>query len=138
MRYLLDTCVISDGAKPDKFPRLGEWLDTQAPDDLAIGALTVGELRYGIQRLPPGRKRERLKHWLDAELLVTFAERVLDVDAPVASSWGLLRASGDEMGRPLPFVDGLLLATAQVHGLTFVTRNLVDVEHRGVAVLSPY
>lgn len=98
----------------------------------------MGELLYGIQRLPSGRKRERLKHWLDSELRPTFAKRVLPIDGPVADTWALLRASGEEMGRELPIVDGLLLATAQVHGLTFVTRNLMDVENRGVAVLSPY
>lgn len=138
MRFLLDTCVLSDGAKPAAFPRLVEWLEAQDSADLAIAAVTVGELRYGIQRLPAGRKRERLKGWLDAELLPGFAERVLPLDASVAETWALLRVSGDEMGRPLPIIDGLLLATAQAHGLTFVTRNLSDVEDRGVRVLTPY
>jgi predicted nucleic acid-binding protein len=138
VKYLLDTCVLSDGARAAQFPTLAEWLAAQATEDLAIGALTVGELRHGIQRLRPGRKRERLKQWLDGELLPTFAERVLPIDGPVANAWALLRASGEEMGRELPVVDGLLIATAQVHGLTFVTRNLPDVENRGVAVLSPY
>ena len=138
MRFLLDTCVLSDGARPGKFPRLNEWLDAQDAADLAIAAVTVGELRYGIQRLPAGRKRERLKRWLDAELLPGFGERVLPVDAAVAETWALLRASGDEMGRPLPLVDGLLLATAHARRLTFVTRNLADVEDRGVSVLTPY
>ncbi|MEX2153316.1 MAG: type II toxin-antitoxin system VapC family toxin [Gemmatimonadaceae bacterium] len=138
MRYLLDTCVLSDGAKPTKFPQLAEWLKSQAIDDLAIGAVTIGELRYGIQRLPAGRKRERLKQWLDDELLPSLGDRVLAVDTAVAETWALLRASGDEMGRALPVIDGLLLATAQVHGLTFVTRNLTDVEDRGVRVLAPY
>lgn len=50
----------------------------------------------------------------------------------------MTRVSGDEMGRPLPIIDGLLLATAQAHGLTFVTRKLADVEDRGVSVLTPY
>lgn len=52
MKFLLDTRVLSDGAKPDRFPSLVEWLQHQTDDDLAIAALTVGELRYGIQRLP--------------------------------------------------------------------------------------
>jgi len=138
VRYLLDTCVISDGAKPGKFPRLSEWLEAQAADELAISALAVGELRYGIQRLAAGRKREQLKHWLDAVLLPSFAGRVLAIDGLIADAWGLLRASGDESGRPLPFIDGLMLATARVNGLTFVTRNVSDVDSRGVAVLSPY
>lgn len=138
MRYLLDTCVLSDGAKPGKFPQLAEWLEAQPPEDFAISPLTVGELRYGIERLPAGRKREQLKQWLDSQLLRSFAERVLPVDAVVAETWALLRASGDETGRPLPVIDGLLLATAQAHGLTFVTRNVTDVEDRGVSVLAPY
>lgn len=138
MRFLLDTCILSDGARPAKFARLAEWLSAQQAEDLATGSLSVGELRYGIQRLPAGRKREQLKQWLGAELLPRFGDRVLAVDAAVADVWALLRASGDEAGRPLPMIDGLLLATAQVHALTFVTRNLADVEHRGVSVLSPY
>lgn len=138
MRFLLDTCVLSDASKPAKFPHLAEWLEAQVTDDQAISALSVGELRYGIQRLPHGRKRETLKNWLDAELLPAFGERVLATDVAVAETWALLRASGEEMGRPLPLIDGLLLATAQAHGLAFVTRNLADVEDRGVRVLSPY
>ena len=138
MRFLLDTRVISDGAKAAKFPRLAEWLAAQANDDLAIGALTLGELRYGVQRLAAGRKREALKRWIDAELIPLFADRVLPIDEPVVQAWALLRATGDDAGRPLPIIDGLLLATAQVHGLTFVSRNQADVEGRGVSVLSPY
>ena len=138
MQFLLDTCIVSDGAKTARFPHLAEWLASHANEDLAIGVLTVGELRCGIQRLPPGRKRETLKRWIDAELIPAFADRVLLIDAAVAQAWALLRATGDDIGRPLPIVDGLLLATAQVHRLTFVTRNVSDVEGRGVSVLSPY
>lgn len=138
MRFLLDTCIISDGAKPAAFPALAEWLRRQAADDLAIATLTIGELRYGIERLKAGRKREVLKQWLDAELLPVFADRILPLDIAVADTWAMLRASGEEMGRPTPLMDGLLLATARVHGMTFVTRNLSDVEDRGVKVLAPY
>lgn len=94
--------------------------------------------RYSTKRLPACRKRETLKQWLDAHLLPSFGDRGLPIDAEVADRWALLRASGDEMGRPLSIIDGMLLATAMVHGLTFVTRNLTDVEDRGVSVLSPY
>ena len=135
MRYLLDTCVISDGAKPHKFAAVARWLESQATQDLVISALTVGELRFGIQRLPAGKKRERVKHWMEAQLLPAFSDRILPVDSAIADTWGLLRASGEDMGRSLPIVDGLLLATARVHGLTFVTRNLADVDDRGVSVL---
>lgn len=138
MRFLLDTCVISDGAKPAQFPSLEAWLGAQRLDDLAVSALTFGELRYGIERLPASRRRTALVTWLETQLPTRFAGRVLSQDQRVAEAWGVLRSAGEAIGRPLPIIDGLLLATAQVHGLTFVTRNETDVAGRGVGVLNPY
>ncbi len=138
MLFLLDTCVLSDAARPQHYPKLTAWLSAQASNGLAISALTLGELRYGVERLPSGRKRVELMTWLQTALPRQFQERVLPVNDRVADAWAVLRATGEANGRPLPLVDGLLLATAQVHALTFVTRNLRDVEHRGVSVLDPY
>jgi predicted nucleic acid-binding protein len=138
MRFLLDTCIVSDAAKPGRFPRLEAWLGGQRLDDLAIAALTFGELRYGIERLPAGRKRTELVTWLETQLPSRFASRILPQDQRVAEAWGVLRSAGETAGRPVPIIDGLLLATAQIHGLTFVTRNDADVKDRGVGVLNPY
>jgi predicted nucleic acid-binding protein len=138
VRFLLDTCVLSDAAKPARFPTLETWLGAQRLDDLAVAALTFGELRYGIERLSPSKRRTALTTWLETQLSARFAGRILPQDQRVAEAWGVLRNAGDAMGRPLPIVDGLLLATAQVHSLTFVTRNEADVGGRGVGVLNPY
>jgi predicted nucleic acid-binding protein len=138
MQFLLDTCVVSDGAKPRHFPRLADWLAARGADEAAISALTVGELRYGVERLPAGRKRAELLTWLEVTLMREFAGRVLPLDDRVADAWGVLRAAGEAAGRPLPIVDGMLLATAQAHGLIFVTRNEAHVTGRGVGVLNPY
>jgi predicted nucleic acid-binding protein len=138
VRFLLDTCIVSDAAKPGRFPRLEAWLGAQRLPDLAIGALTFGELRYGIERLPTGRRRAELVTWLETELPPRFAGRILAQDLRVAEAWGVLRSAGEAAGRPLPVIDGLLLATAQIHGLTLVTRNDSDVKDRGVGVLNPY
>lgn len=138
MHFLLDTCVLSDAAKPRHHPQLTEWVAAQPSSALAISVITLGELRYGVERLPSGRKRADLIGWLEGALPEHFRERILPVTDRVAAAWGVLRATAEANGRPLPMVDGLLLATAQVHGLTFVTRNLRHVEHRGVSVLDPY
>ncbi len=138
MRFLLDTCIVSDAAKAGRFPSLEAWLGAQRLNDLALAALTFGELRYGIERLPTGRRRAELVTWLETELPARFAGRILAQDQRVAEAWGVLRSAGEAAARPLPVVDGLLLATAQIHGLTFVTRNDADVKERGVGVLSPY
>lgn len=138
MRFLLDTCIVSDAAKIGRFPTLETWLSGQRLDDLALAALTFGELRYGIERLPASRKRIELVTWLETQLPQRFAGRILSQDQRVAEAWGVLRSGGEAMGRSLPVIDGLLLATAQVHGLVFVTRNDADVKDRGVGVLNPY
>jgi predicted nucleic acid-binding protein len=138
MRFLLDTCIVSDVARKGQFPQLEAWLNAQHPTDLAIGTITLGELRYGIERLPHGRKRTELLTWLETELPAQFANRILAFDDAAADAWGILRATGERIGRPLPLIDGQLLATAHAHRLIFVTRNERDVEARGVGVLNPY
>jgi predicted nucleic acid-binding protein len=138
MRFLLDTCIVSDAARKGQYPQLEAWLVAQNPVDLAIGAVTIGELRYGIERLPHSRKRTDLLTWLETQLSAQFANRILVFDQAAADAWGILRATGEVLGRPLPLVDGQLLAIAHVHGLTFVTRNDRDVEGRGVGVINPY
>jgi hypothetical protein len=135
--FLLDTCVLSDVAR-NADVGLEQWLRSQSPLDLHLSALSLGEIRKGIELLPTGKKREKLRAWLDHDLLAQFAGRLLQVTSHVALEWGRLTAVAQESGRPLPVIDGLLLATAQVHGLTLVTHNTRDVEARGVAVLDPY
>lgn len=138
MRYLLDTNVLSEAVKPRADAGVTEFLANRSPLELAISVLTVGEIRTGVMLLPGSRKRRRLEEWLRVDLLRQFTGRVLAVDEAAALAWGRLAAAGRREGRPLPVIDGLLLATAEVHGLTLVTRNERDCAGRGVPVLNPW
>lgn len=138
MRYLLDTNVLSEPARPEPDSRVVGWLREQSSLDLAISVLTLGEIGKGVELLPAGSRREELKEWLETALPDRFRGRVLEVDEAVARRWGELAADGRRSGRPLPVTDGLLLATAAVHGLTFATRNVRDCGNRGVSVLDPW
>lgn len=138
MRFLLDTNVLSEAARPEPDAGLAAWLREQSALDLCISVLTLGEIRKGVLLLPEGPKRERLHQWLRAELTRQFTDRVLPVDQGVALAWGRLAAEGRASGRWLPVTDGLLLATAARHGLTFVTRDERDCADRGVPVLNPW
>ena len=138
MRYLLDTNVLSEAARPEPDPGVVEWLDRQPVLDLAISVLTLGEIRKGVELLADGRRRTRLSEWLDRELPRQFEGRVLPVDDAVAHEWGRLSARGRREGRELPVVDGLLLATAAAHRLVFVTRNEADCRDRGVEIHNPW
>lgn len=138
MRFLLDTMVVSEAAKPRPNSGVVTWLGAQDPWDLAVSVLTFGEIQRGVERMAEGRRRTELSKWLAAALPGQFGERVLPVDLDVALAWGALTTESERMGRPLHVVDGLLLATARVHGLTLVTRNVNDFGRRGVPVHNPY
>lgn len=135
MTYLLDTNIVSELRKgPACHEGVAAWIDGVDDADLALSVLVVGEIRRGIDavRRRDARRAGRLEHWLTG-LLADHAERILTVDRPVAEEWGRLSAI-----RSGSVVDLLMAATARVHGLTLVTRNVRDVEWTGVAVLNPF
>lgn len=138
MRYLLDTNVLAEPAKPRPDSGVTAWLRSQSPLDLALSVLTLGEVQKGVSLLAAGAKRDALETWLRAELPRQFTGRLLPVDEQVALEWGRLAAEGRRAGRELPVIDGLLLATCAANGLTLVTRNERDCADRGVPILNPW
>ena len=135
MTWLIDTNIISEVRKgPRCHPAVAAWWAGVEDRDLFLSALTLGEIRKGIEGVrprDPGRAAA-LEGWL-AEVVDAFGPRVLGVDAAVAETWGRISAL-----RSVPVVDALLAATARVHDLGLVTRNTADVEGLGVRVLNPF
>lgn len=133
MTFLLDTNVVSDLRRAETHAALVGWFQDQAADALYLSVITLGEIRQGIEqvrRRDPEQARS-LNRWLD-DLARHYSARVLPIDSAVADEWGRLRTV-----RSLPVVDALLAATARVHGLTLVTRNVRDFRGLDVAVLNP-
>ena len=137
-RFLLDTNVLSEPIRPDPSAAVAAWLRRTPTTALAASVLSLGEVERGLALLPAGRRRDALLTWFSNDLLGLLGDRVLPVNRAVASAWARLGAAARQAGRPLPDVDGLLLATAQVHGLTLVTRNVSDCAGRGVPTLNPW
>lgn len=135
MSYLIDTCVLSEIVKPRPEPCVIDWFAAVNSDALFISALTLGEIRRGVERLPPGRKPEQIGAWLEMDLPQWFGERVLSIDAAVSDEWGRLAGLSS---RTLPAVDALIAATALRHRLTLVTRNLADFAGTGVVIVNPW
>lgn len=136
MRYLLDTNVLSELRKGQRAsPAVLDWFAAADDSSLFTSVLVFGEIRRGVEVI---RKRGdaiaavALEQWL-ARLRESFADRLFSVDEAVADRWGSLNVPD-----PLPSVDGLLAATALVHGLTLVTRNVKDVVRTGVRVVDPF
>lgn len=135
MSYLLDTNVVSELVRKKPSPRVVRWFDEVPDEALHLSTLTLGEIRKGIEGLADGRRKERLRLWLEQDLPAWFEERILPVDAGVANRWGRMLAS---IERPTPAIDSLLAATALRHELRLVTRNVNDFQDFGVGIVNPW
>jgi predicted nucleic acid-binding protein len=138
MRFLVDTNVFSEPTKPRPDVAVLEWLASQPGESHAVSVISVGEAHMGIELLEHGKRRTSLQQWFRLLIRDHFADRVLPVTRRVALAWGRIMAAEQKRGRKVPLLDGLLLATAAVHGLTIVTRNERDFEGRGVPVHNPW
>jgi predicted nucleic acid-binding protein len=136
--FILDTNVVSElrkvrSGKADMHVAI--WADSVAATDLYLSAITIQELEIGIlmaERRDPVQGAV-FRTWLDSHVLPAFAGRILPVDTAVAQRSALLHVPD-----PKPIRDGLIAATALVHGMTLVTRNLSDFEPMGVTILNPW
>jgi predicted nucleic acid-binding protein len=136
--FLLDTNVVSEWVKPR--PDLGvmAWFDDVDSSRVFLSVVTLAELRYGIDRMPNGVRRNRLDVWLRDQLPRRFDGRILPVSALVAEAWGQVVARCQAKGRAIGIMDAFLAATAEVHTLTVVTRNTSHFEVLGGSVLNPW
>lgn len=134
MSYLLDTNVVSELRRKAPDASVLAWFGRTDPNDLHLSVLTLGEVAKGaasLSRRDP-KAGKSLRDWLDG-LRARYSDRLIGINALVAEEWGRLSA-----GRPLPVIDGLLAATALVHGMVLVTRNGTDVADTGVGVVNPW
>jgi predicted nucleic acid-binding protein len=136
--FLLDTNVISELVRPRPEPKVTAWIDATDESLLYLSVLTMGEIRRGIASLRDPSRRVGLEAWLDSDLVIRFAHRILPIDHPVADRWGRITAQVAAAKSSLPVINGLLAATAIHHNLTLVTRNTKDVAAAGVPVFNPW
>lgn len=136
MSYLLDTNVISELVKKSPRARVLNWIGGQEESELFLSVLTVGELEKGVAKLTASARRTKLVSWVRRDLTGRFGGRLLPIDLRVAARWGSIVGESERRGRPLPVIDSLLAATALVHELQVVTRNVRDFERCGVACVN--
>lgn len=138
MSFLLDTNVVSEWTKPRPNAGVVAWLAEADEDRVFVSVVTLAELRYGIERMAAGSRRRRLDEWLRDELPLRFEGRVLSIDGAIADAWGKVVARGEAVGRPISVTDAFIAATAEVHGLTLVTRNVSDFESTLNSIVNPW
>jgi predicted nucleic acid-binding protein len=135
LSYLIDTNVISELRKRERgHPGVVRWAASVDPQELHTSVLVIGEIRRGIElkRRVDTAQADALTLWLD-KLRAGLGARILPVDERIAEAWGRLGIPD-----PIPAIDGLIAATAIVHGMIVVTRNVADLARTGVIVLDPF
>jgi predicted nucleic acid-binding protein len=136
MGYLLDTNIISELQKSNCEPKVRAFIENVPNEDLFTSVLVMGEIAYGVKKMPDGKKRNELALWLNRELPKWFDGRIINVDLETMFEWGNLLA---DCKNTLPVMDSLIAATAVANGLTLVTRNAKDFEAvEGLSLLNPW
>ena len=127
MSWLLDTCALSEYVRKAPAPEVIRWLDEQDESSLFISVISLGEIEKGILKLrqTDATRSQKLTAWLGM-VEQRFAGRILPLDTAALHVWAQIAATAELAGQPLPVMDGLIMATAQCHGLTVVTRNVQD------------
>ena len=138
MNYLLDTTVISELRARAPNQKVIDWLDSLAPETVYLSVITIGELRKGIEKLAPSRRKEELTLWLETDLLLRFAEHVVDITQAVMLVWGELTGRLEREGKPIPAIDSLIAASVLEGNYTLVTRNEDDFRSTGVSLINPW
>ena len=138
MSFLLDTNAISELIRPRPDRGLVDWLAGVDEDQVFLSVVTLAELRYGIARLPVGRRKRRLQEWLQRDLMERFEGRILPVDEDIALVWGDVTAECAAAGHPIQAMDALIAATARVYALELITRDDGDFEAVRITARNPW
>lgn len=132
-RFLVDANVLSEATKPAPDERVVEWLGQNEPE-VAVDAIILGEIRFGILLLPRGRRRDRLERWFEDGVRRV---QCISWEAATGLRWAELLATLRTEGRAMPIKDSLIAATALAHDLAVVTLNRRDFDASGVVIVDP-
>ena len=138
MKFLVDTCVLSELIRDKPDPNVEDWFYSKNEDSLYISVMSFGELRKGTSKLPDtSNKKAKLLDWI-AGLEKRFTGRIIDINLDVAENWGHIQSELEKKGQALPIIDSLIACTGITHSMIVVTRNTKDMERSGVELINPF
>jgi tRNA(fMet)-specific endonuclease VapC len=123
MKWLLDTCAISELVSRQPNKKVVEWIDDMKSESLYLSVITIGEIRKGVEKLPDSKRRDAIHNWLTEDLCLRFKDRIMPLDVDVLLTWGILIGRLEKEGRSMSAIDSLIAATVLHHDFILVTRN---------------
>jgi predicted nucleic acid-binding protein len=134
---VLDTNVVSELMRPEPASNVLAWLREQPGNDLCTTAITIAEIRYGIARLPAGRRRSALAQ-AAGEIFTAFPGQILAFDLAAADAYADVVAGRDGLGSPIDGFDAQIAAICRTHAAILATRNTKDFINTGVRIIDPW
>jgi len=134
---IIDTSVVSELMKSSPAPAVRDWVRARRHGELYTTSITLAEIRYGIERLPPGHRRDLLKTTAD-EVFAAFADQVLPFDAAAAARYPTIVTCRDREGLPIDGFDAQIAAICHTHDAALGTRNLKDFKATGIDLIDPW
>lgn len=138
MKYLLDTCVISEIIRPQPDENVISWIQGKDENSLYLSVLTFGEIEKGIEKAQGSVRKRKLQLWVEHDLKQRFENRIIPIDLEISSRWATIQGEAELVGKPMPVIDGLIAVSGLVHGCIVVTRNIADMEQSSVELLNPW
>lgn len=138
MKYLLDTCVISELVAKQPSEKVIDWIDNIEQESVYLSVITIGEIYKGIEKLPESKRKINLQKWLNDELIIRFRGKILLVDTDVMLVWGELTGRLDIEGKRMPAIDSLIAAIAIHNNCSLVTRNEDDFKNVALSIINPW
>jgi len=135
---VLDTNVVSELMRKAAEPGVVSWVDRFPAEDVLITAVTAAELRYGVARLPEGRRKRQLYSKVEELLTEDFREQMLPFDAPAATHYAEIVATRERAGRPISMADAQIAAICRTWSAGLATRNVDDFADTGVDAVNPW
>ena len=135
---LLNTNIVSEVWRPKPNEAVIAWIDDQPEGSLYLCTPILAELRYGVELLAAGARKERIRHLVDQLETLTYRDRILPLDAVAAAEFGRLAAERKRTGRRIRSMDGLIAAIALSHRAAIATRDIVDFANLGIELIDPF
>jgi tRNA(fMet)-specific endonuclease VapC len=138
LKYLLDTNVISEFISKKPNQKVLDFVTSLDESDVYLSVITIGEIKFGIQKVQNQTKKEQLLLWLEDDLLQRFKGKIVDIDTDTMLTWGELNQYLQSLGRVIPIVDSLIASSCVAKDFTLITRNVKDFYNFDLKIINPF
>jgi len=138
LKYLLDTNIISEFISKKPNQKVLDFIESLDEDDIFLSVITIGEIKFGVEKVDSKKKKEDLLYWLENSLLKRFDNRIVSIDIDIMLKWGEMNQYLKTIGKPIPIMDSLIASTCKVKNFTLITRNEKDFYSFDIKMINPF